>query len=357
MGPQDHETYPCCHIEKGRDSADINWDPEADFLNQPLLRQMRSQALQGTAPELCANCLRMEQVKGSSPRTSSIAKFKNQGVVKPEVTVSDLEYLQVRLDNVCNFKCVICGPTNSHLIAREQGYSKVLTAMDSTRQQQIRAALPQMSGSIHIAGGEPFANKASLMQLLSQIPNHVHVFIKTNGSSDDPEIIAQLCRFDHLNIGFSIDGCENSFEYQRTNGKWPEVMANIISIKQQIESHGASSRYTDRCDFTVTCLNATTIPYFLRTYQHLWSIVAFHALRFPMHYRMDLVKPELLMATAADEVFNDRGIRSELITAAQQSVDPGLVRKFWSETDRMRQLRGIDIDVLIPDARNFIRDI
>ena len=159
-----------------------------------------------------------------------------------------LMFLDLKLGNICNLKCRICGSWSSSQYATEE-----LNDMNSAEDKKssypymmLRAgAWPQENPKfwseidlvsdqiryIEFTGGEPFMIREHFQMLQGLvdrgIASQVEIHYNTNGTQW-PENAEEIWRhFRTVEIAFSIDDIEQRFEYQRTNAVWAEVEQNI----------------------------------------------------------------------------------------------------------------------------------
>jgi MoaA/NifB/PqqE/SkfB family radical SAM enzyme len=158
--------------------------------------------------------------------------------------------LDLKLGNICNLKCRICGSWSSSQFATEE-----LKFVDNKKQsfhyQMLRdGAWPRENSQFWIelnnslsdirylefTGGEPFLIQEHfdlLQTLVDQgIAHQIEIHYNTNGTQYPEHAEAIWQHFRHVEIAFSIDDIEARFEYQRTNASWTEVCSNIELFKQ-----------------------------------------------------------------------------------------------------------------------------
>ncbi len=98
---------------------------DEDVLNSPTATSTRAQMMRGQWPQACGRCRQAEEAGGRSIRTHLNERFdrgrsedllrRTQGdgyLEKPVV-----RYADIRLGNVCNLTCRMCGPVASRLWA------------------------------------------------------------------------------------------------------------------------------------------------------------------------------------------------------------------------------------------------
>ena len=160
-------------------------------------------------------------------------------------------FLDLKLGNICNLKCRICGPWSSSQFAteeinqlpREEQKSshayQMLRAGAWPREnqqfwQQIDSVLTDIR-YIEFTGGEPFMidEHFDMLQGIVDrgIAHQVEIHYNTNGTQYPARGEAIWRHFKTVEIAFSIDDLGKRFEYQRTNAYWAVVENNIGQFK------------------------------------------------------------------------------------------------------------------------------
>jgi organic radical activating enzyme len=157
-------------------------------------------------------------------------------------------FLDLKLGNICNLKCRICGSWSSSTFAAEE-VSHLPKGMDRRRSHHYRmmreGAWPRQSPGfwqdlelisndiryIEFTGGEPFMinEHFDLLQRLVDrgLAHNIELHYNTNGTivPDRGPNIWQHFRV--VEVAFSVDDVGARFEYQRSNARWAEVQDNI----------------------------------------------------------------------------------------------------------------------------------
>jgi MoaA/NifB/PqqE/SkfB family radical SAM enzyme len=164
-----------------------------------------------------------------------------------------LMFLDLKLGNICNLKCRICGSWSSSQFAVEEmnqlpndeekkkSYPyQMLRAGAWPRENErfwaeIDQALDQIR-YIEFTGGEPFMidQHFDMLQGIVDrgIAHQVEIHYNTNGTQYPERGEAIWKHFKTVEIAFSIDDVGERFEYQRSNAIWPEVVENIQKFKE-----------------------------------------------------------------------------------------------------------------------------
>jgi MoaA/NifB/PqqE/SkfB family radical SAM enzyme len=157
-------------------------------------------------------------------------------------------FLDLKLGNICNLKCRICGSWSSSTFATEE-LNFIIDREEkknSFHYQMLRdGAWPRNSDNfwhqldsamsevryIEFTGGEPFMIREHfdlLRRLVDRGYAHqIEIHYNTNGTQYPEEAEDIWRHFKHVEIAFSIDDVGERFEYQRTNARWEEVNQKI----------------------------------------------------------------------------------------------------------------------------------
>ena len=218
----------------------------ADIQSSNHMQTLRQEFLDGNQPKTCRRCWAEEDAGRTSKRMHTLNRLKHMGI-SPEwsADAKPLMFLDLKLGNICNLKCRICGSWSSSQFAAEE-LKFVKNKKESFHYAMIRdGAWPRENSQfwqelnhsmadiryLEFTGGEPFMIEEHfelLQTLVDQgVAHQVEIHYNTNGTQY-PEHAEEIWQyFKHVEIAFSIDDVGDRFEYQRSNAKWSEVCANI----------------------------------------------------------------------------------------------------------------------------------
>jgi MoaA/NifB/PqqE/SkfB family radical SAM enzyme len=223
-----------------------------DIQNSSHMRNLRAQFLAGEKPQTCRKCWNEERAGRDSKRIHTLNRLKHMLPDQEWTTdAKPLMFLDLKLGNICNLKCRICGPWSSSQFATEELNSMPREEQKSSHAyQMLRAgAWPRENAQfwsqidtvlsdiryIEFTGGEPFmiAEHFDMLQGIVDrgIAHQVEIHYNTNGTqwpSRGPDIWRH---FKTVEIAFSIDDIGERFEYQRTNADWAVVLDTITSFQ------------------------------------------------------------------------------------------------------------------------------
>ena len=245
------------------------------------MKDLRQRFLNGEKPEVCNDCWKEEAAGRVSKRLNAKTRLNYLSQIK-EVNYNDLNpqhihYMDLKLGNICNFQCRVCGSFSSSKLAKEE----ISFASPSARHLQpahefmkygkwprqsprfwedIKSLLPGIL-YFEITGGEPFLiqQQFDLLQIAVDQgeAHHIEVHYNTNGSTF-PENAEEIWKhFKRVEIAFSIDNVGKRFEYERKNGKWPqtlEVIRRINDMKYRLNRPDEHEIATQIC-LTVNAQN------------------------------------------------------------------------------------------------------
>ena len=224
----------------------------SDIQNSNHMIKLRQQFLDGKQPQTCRKCWNEERAGRTSKRMHTLDRMKHMNISSEWTTdAKPLMFLDLKLGNICNLKCRICGSWSSSQFATEEiNQLPREEQKQSFPYQMLRAgAWPKENESfwqqidsclndiryIEFTGGEPFMIEQHFNMLQGivdrGIAHQVEIHYNTNGTHYPEQAIEIWQHFKTVEIAFSIDDLGARFEYQRTNAVWTEVVFNIYRFR------------------------------------------------------------------------------------------------------------------------------
>ena len=224
----------------------------ADIQSSDHMKKLRKEFLRGEQPKTCRRCWAEEDAGRTSKRMHTLNRLKHMGI-SPEwsTDAKPLMFLDLKLGNICNLKCRICGSWSSSQFATEELKFVQDNKKQSFHYEMLKdGAWPRENSQfwaelnsslldiryLEFTGGEPFMIKEHfdlLQTLVNQgVAGQVEIHYNTNGTQYPAHAEAIWRHFKHVEIAFSVDDVDQRFEYQRTNAVWTEVIDNIKLFKQ-----------------------------------------------------------------------------------------------------------------------------
>ena len=249
---------PCCLaddeiLDNDGNKFELSSANFADIQNSNHMTALRKEFLAGKNPQTCRKCWNEERGGRTSKRMHTLNRLKHT-ITDSEWTsdAKPLLFLDLKLGNICNLKCRICGSWSSSKFAAEEiSFLPRAEQKESFPYQMLRAgAWPRENQQfwnqidsvlddiryIEFTGGEPFMIQEHFAMLQGMvdrgIAHQVEIHYNTNGTHYPEHAIEIWKHFKTVEIAFSIDDVAERFEYQRSNAEWTEVLKNFAKFKK-----------------------------------------------------------------------------------------------------------------------------
>ncbi|MEM7104612.1 MAG: twitch domain-containing radical SAM protein [Bacteroidota bacterium] len=377
---------PCCVTPWDEKQAfgNINKKPIKEIWNDKGIRKMRSQMLKDKKDARCWQCYENEANGLKSHRQIAnlcyedkvdwVAGTKLNGYSADSKPI----YWDIRISNLCNFKCRICGHFASSKwfedakAINQQSFDKRLQySMNDFADvlNQLEEFTPELE-EVYFAGGEPLIMEEHyriLDLLIEKERFDIKLRYSTNFSQTvfkGRDVFQDWKLFKDLNIHASLDGSDKKGELQRSGQKWLQALENR---KRLLE-------ICPHADFTITStisvFNVLHLPDFHRNWvgQHLIDVDDFipHVLMQP-----DIYNIKILPQSLKDEV--DKKYKDHLLwlksfpTSAFLKLEfvinefentltimhsedwSHLIPQFLSMTEKLDALRGENTRAVFPE--------
>lgn len=229
----DGNTNPCCIADKRFPTGDLN------SINVRL-NSIKQHMANGHRSRVCSTCYKNEDLGLRSAR------------IPCDYTLNDknnIISLDIRISNLCNFKCRMCSEEYSSAILDET--IKIYGNAHTSRFQQLRSDknardekftkikpyINKNLKSIYFAGGEPLISQEHY-DILDQLLNIDHTKIKLSYNTNFSQMFFKKCaitdywnQFDNVFVGASLDAEGAVAEYIRHGTIWSDIENNISLVK------------------------------------------------------------------------------------------------------------------------------
>ena len=197
--------------------------------------------LEGKFPNNCSDCYKKEEhhkttnFENVSNRLYHIKVLKDAPFKLYENEDKfELQQVDLRWRNTCNFACVYCDENYSSVWAQIEGVPDKMTnkAMNETF-DFVKKNIKNLK-TIYMAGGEPFLIKENLkiIDLIQQENPDLLLRINTNLSILTPKIYGQLKELKNVHWIVSAESTGDRFNYIRWPGNYTTLVNNIKKIQQ-----------------------------------------------------------------------------------------------------------------------------
>ena len=203
--------------------SDNNLDRQTNIVNQQPV-------------DTCHTCYDIEHGKKDldiiSDRVFYIRELKTTPVETYTPGNFDLQTIDVRWSNLCNFACAYCGPEFSSRWAEELKIKpSVPTVQQTDNFKDYIYSNAHKLKHVYLAGGEPLLMKENLT-LLEKLNPDANLRINTNLSKVDTQVFDRICKFKNVHWTISVETIEQEFEYIRYGGKWADFLDNLKIISK-----------------------------------------------------------------------------------------------------------------------------
>ncbi len=205
----------CCH--ETRDNIEMTTQD---------IEEVKNIMQQGAIPLACKKCAAMETNEILSPRHQYTLDYPHH---------SQIQYLDLVLNNDCNLECLMCSPAYSVRLNRiyRETYPVEVTPSWSINYNELEKY--DLSGvtDINIIGGEPLLSKDAYLFLEKFIKNHSLKKLRIiSNFTKLPERWRDIFKqVKTLELIASIDATEKLYEFIRYPAKFEDVKNNIKKLK------------------------------------------------------------------------------------------------------------------------------
>lgn len=247
---------PCCLAreeitDENGEKFDLNKHELESIYHSSYMKELRQKFRAGEKPETCKLCWDEEAAGRTSKRLHSKTRLKElyKLVDWDNDNPDQLWFLDLKLGNICNLKCRICGSWSSSKWAVEEldympkDFNKKTHIAyhwlkqgawprnpDTNFWSNLKTLLPNIK-YLEFTGGEPWLiqEHIDLLKFAVETKNSQHIDIHYNTNATQwPEDLINLWKdFGRIDIAFSIDNVGKRFEYERYGANW-ETANNII---------------------------------------------------------------------------------------------------------------------------------
>ena len=346
------------------------------------LQDLRDDFLANKQNPICGRCWNEEQHGKRSLRlrlydpvdhSSDFAQFnqphwpeKLHHLIASQQYLGGPLVLTIKNGNVCNARCRTCHPGDSSRWISDasklrQMLHKEHYPITSQEQNWSDAQLEEIFQLSHnlirleLFGGEPMYNK-QVHRLLHRLidsghSGHIDLYINTNGSVDIVDRVPEIHEFNTVEIGVSIDGVDQQFDYIRNGVDFQTVGRNIRSWQRYFDDHG--TRYSIDSISTVNILNVFYLPELKRAVLDMMPLAPFwnllvHPPWLNIKNMPDIVKSQVVAKLDQDPEFQD------LIRVINQPADLDQWSYFLEITQALDSIRGEDFAAVFPEFNQII---
>jgi MoaA/NifB/PqqE/SkfB family radical SAM enzyme len=271
---------PCCLADEEITDArgvkyDLNVSTLREVYDSEYMQELRRQFRRGEKPKTCNRCWEEEAAGRTSKRIHSRVRLKElYAQVDWENDRPDqLWFVDLKLGNICNLKCRICGSWSSSKWAEEEmNYlpktvdKKTHIAYTWLKQGQwprktetfwddLRGLLPNIR-YFEFTGGEPWLIQEHIDLLKFAVEtgdsHHIDIHYNTNATQWPDDLVEIWKDFGRVDIAFSIDNVGERFEFERFPADWNKANEIVDAVHALQKTH---ANITTQLCFTLNIQN------------------------------------------------------------------------------------------------------
>ena len=366
-----------------------------EAFNSVLHREIRLAQSKDERHPCCEVCWIRDDAAGASHRTVRSNRMREfDGTVKledagaamnPDGTIDRpvLVDLDIRFGNLCNAKCLHCGPIYSNLwyedyvrferktkfnvgaktynIRSENGVLKSdLTDNKWWETDRWWSQFDRIKGrlrKIYVTGGEPFlvpAHDEMLDRLIAAgLACSIEMWYDTNLSAINPRILTKLGHFKRVYISVSLDDVEERYELFR----------NPLKVGKLVENLKLLGKYNLTANEISSCIGIPTATSILRLVPFFgeigYDMYRLRLLRHPAEFDLKhLPRAEKIKLIDRHQNSNVGHRNSVMIMGYLRNnldvEDPGMVQRFIKRMDAHDSMRRTDWRSVMPDVAEMV---
>jgi MoaA/NifB/PqqE/SkfB family radical SAM enzyme len=349
---ENNHVAPCClgtAIKVHNDK--FNFYNDTDFI------RIRERMQKGERVRECSSCYTLEDNGADSGRIRNTmdwaAKLNTTDIEK---ITTNLQYYDVRNDNLCNLACRTCRPCSSTQLEKE--YKELNWYFEPNLNQSKLSEIIDYSTAkkVYVAGGEPTLMPEFNKFLTTAIEKNrtdIELVIITNTTNVNKNILNLLTHFKNVLFTLSLDGYDQVNRYIRWPSDWATIIANIEKLKtvtSNISVNVTVSIYNITRLYELVCFLEQALPSPATILLNQAYGKYYEPFDFP-NKELAVARLELLKQTKSynKEYFFKEKVDYFINMIKQSTVDTSNLIGFFEYNDALDNSRGIKLADYIPE--------
>lgn len=354
--PNPSNEYQLPNMKEGR--LDVLW-------NDQRFQNLRQAFLDGKQPKECQSCWDEEAAGMPSFRVqwAKDKKVNTTHMVFEPVATSGPRGMDLKLNNVCNLKCRICGPQASSTFLKEFQERLNVTIEGSdywisnkilgTANEEVINKWAEDLVHLEITGGEPMASPENIkildLLIKSGKAKNITVLLNTNGTLYNKKFLDHILQFKEVTLCLSVDDLGPRLEYERYPTEWLAVQENITKFIELRKNH--SNLYLTLCP-TVSSFNIYYLAEYLEWATSMDIYTYYNILHYPPSHSVKNLPDRLKEIVSARLTHKDFDIVKNFLHLSRDSDT--LINEFISKNDELDQFRQQDFKTTFGEWGNLV---
>lgn len=366
---------PCCVFKNFE--TPVIYDENMSILesvNTDQFKKLRQDLNSGIVHKGCSDCFNGR----TNYRTDMNQLFETQSDVLNDYEVfndlntSEVNYIDLRISNKCNFKCIMC--CDMYSSAWENDLKKIYpdyvapssVELSVNWKEDFKNISPSVK-FIYFSGGEPFIMNETfeLIELIEEDKKNISIFVNTNLSTltyKDKFVLDYFKDFKKVVFHISCDGFGEIGEYIRFGFKSEKFKENLTNLLNFINEHSVKNHLSYDISYAISIINMYEIKSFLTTIKNELGVdddkINFQTVGSPYNLSVSsLSKEEKLKITQNINSWKDQfsEITSNRLNTFLNTINTTQTEDFFnSDIDpeligKVDEIRGNDINKFVPN--------
>jgi len=370
----------CCNSTPGKntiknekgEALKIHMHLPSEIWNTYTYTKIRQQMLDGERPEMCSRCFKEEDAGIESARVNWNKKWYKQDKEYKVFEEPDIQYVDLRLGNLCNLKCRMCNPYSSNQWVEEWNKvvtkaelvpnfpindeeSKRLTNMTWPKNEKTWKSLIEIANTIeeiYLTGGEPTLaiEQYKLFDILIEqnLTKKIKLKYNTNLTNIPKKMLEYWEHFKKIQINASIDAFGELNRYIRYPTAWSSVEKNISRFVEmpnvEVQLHCTVQTYN--------ILNLSDLFNWMKKYKTIKLYL--NILNHPRSLNIQVLPKELKeLAEQRLSAHLDLPKVKEVINYMWAEDFTKYLEEFFNYNETLDNLRGQDFYSLVPEFISY----
>lgn len=341
-----------------------------EALNSITHQDVRNSLYNGIRHDNCNVCWKRDDAKTENS-TRKIKATSSYPFVHTDKETIELISLDLRFSNLCNMKCIMCGPACSNLwyqdweqlsgsnVFRFTGQDFKIIGKESDmpsweNSEKFWNEFDKIKHKIkhyYILGGEPFLSKSNerLLDILinNDIAKNVFLEYDTNLSVVPDSLLEKFEKFKKVNLYVSCEDIYERYELIRFPGKFERLVSNIKKAQNKVNINAVSS-----------CVGIYSVLSPIRIYEYFSKLgikeFNIRTLRAPREFDVQFLSNEAkIKLIKAYEMSSLPATKKKYLINHMKNTmnkhDPEMIKKFVSRMDKLDEIRKTDWKKTFPE--------